>query len=738
MASQDTNYNSNDYFFLTEPQDRTLYAGKNTVTINVSAKVRELVGPSNVVVTDPSGKQSNTYNMIPQGSTAYGSVYKDAASTVFAVTVYPDTAPGVGRIEIRAKAVPIEATGSAGLLSDARFSKEFYANTGGSDVEVVVWSEAFRFCPNIANPSSVNLFDKPSITANTSVYSLKSRPVCSTRIDTGVGSVMMSAPKHGSSADFNDRVVVVDSQLTRRSGSPFSSSMVGSSVRLSQIEVDSLAYTDVSGEPRVFTGQLNTDFVATVVDVRSDGILRLDRPFTVSNQLLGTNQPNEDTSYVEDTLTNIKKYSPFNETDLYSTVAKSSGIQSQQINQVYTIGTLGVSHRKSYYVCNIKSCTYQIVHQPRISSSQLVPSSFTYQNSQPGEFTRKVCLATIDFTGLRTLSGHFDRYRIYKRSLHYPESPTIIGDGPIEPNEVLVANVAEEDYRRLGEFYSIEHAQRYWLVNGGISYLHTPGTLIDSITIRGGAGANESENGYIILKDLTSNPSRTPAYVPWQRMAGSEWFTSPQLFNNNAVEPTGSYSCAATDPVRSPYLSSIEVNKTGDQHDSNFIHLEKNVMYEFSLDFAGLSTVADAPFGFIAYFKSNEFKLKIGEVNEKTTRGFLAGTYTNKFFTNRAGYGTIILVPKYINEIAIANVSVKPFRDKAYSIDGFSVSVPLTPLVKGEKIEITAELFTSAGELVYGRDAAVVGTNRSLQPLKCIVTADPQWHTLEAFDRSSE
>ena len=88
-------------------------------------------------------------------------------------------------------------------------------------------------------------------------------------------------------------------------------------------------------------------------------------------------------------------------------------------------------------------------------------------------------------------------------------------------------------------------------------------------------------------------------------------------------------------------------------------------------------------------------------------------------------YGTIQIVPKYVSSITIANVSIKPFKDHAYSPDSVEINVPLDTKVKNEQIEFTVELMDSSGKLIYGSDAPAIGNNIALRPLRAIAIADP-------------
>ena len=690
----DTATDSNDYFFVGGIKNSTFTAGKNSFTINPSAKITETITSNNISVFDPSGNKLSVFNLIPNGSTGYQ--YTEGTSQVFGVLVYPTTVAGVGRIEITATGTSISVTSSAGLGDDERWAVGQYTNGPKTTDAIITWTKAIKFSPQSANESDAHFFDFPELIAKTEIYDIRSGDGCMAVSSTGECSSVASTPKNASGADYNYNTVDVIYTINRTSGSAFESSMDGSMVR----------FTNIITVDRT----LNVDFVARIKKVLTENSLLVDRPMLISKQMLN-GLVSEDTPYIEETGTDIKKYDTFNETDMYSTTAKSSGVQLIQSQQVYATGFSGVAHRKNYIVTNIKSANFEIIHIPR--STSMVVSGI------------KVCVANLELINLRTLTGAVDRYRVIKRSLNIPESRCCIAEGILEPRELIFDWFAGEDYASLGKFYNLSFSQTYWLTSGGVSYDYTPQTLIDSITIRTSGAANVDETNYIILKNNRGEPGRTSAYVPYTPITGSWWGTDSDRFVNFATEPTTSYNCALT----SPYLNSVEVVKTGAAFNSNFIKLVKNTMYEFSMAFSALASANPTNYSVDVYFittrGNSPLKIKIGSLNTKTTRGFNFGTYSTKIFIPRTMFGTIQLVPKYVTSVAISNISLKQFTDVAYPMDSAEVIVPLTTKVKNERIELTVELMDSVGRLVYGDGASAFGNNIALRPLRDIVIADP-------------
>lgn len=706
-------HDSNDYFFVSEIENSTFTAGRNLFRINPSNLVKESITTKHIKVYDPDGNKLNVFDFVPNGSTTK---YTEGSSQVFGVLVYPTTTSGVGRIEVSASALERITTSSIDLEDDERWPRGWYKNNNEEEKPFdILWVKAIFFAPNIPNKSDSHFFDFPSLTASTGVYQIRNRYGCGVRNVTGSCSAIAITPKHGDSADFNYNTTDVKYVVTDVGNTNFNSAMEGASIR----------FTNVS----THVSTINVDFVATIRKVLTNNTLLLDKPFVISNQILN-GAYSEDVPYIEDTGTNIKRYEPFNEVGLYSDTTKSSGAQLLQSQQVYNIGFLGIGHKKNYTVTNIKLANYEIVYLPRTMESAKLNYEYV---DECVEFGKKVCLANLQLTNLRTLSGAVDRYRILKKSRTTFESSHCIAEGRLEPRELVYDWFAGEDVAWIGRFYDNRtFAHAYWLTSSAVSYDISPATLTDSITIVSPGTGNAGETDYVILKNNRGENHRTSEYIQHSVQTGSWWNTSPKKFVNFDVEPRTSYEC--TD--QSPYTGSIEVVKSGPMYNSNFIKLTKNTMYELSMDYANLSSTSTG-FSFDVYFITTQnattAKVKLGSLNSKTTRGYNSGTYKNKVFIPRTMYGTIQLVPKFISSIAVANISVKQFRDLAYSPDSAELVVPLSVQMKNEQIELTVELLDTNGKLIYGTDSSPFGNNMALKPLRDTVIADPAGLTITPY-----
>ena len=728
MTTQyDNSYDANDYFFVSGIDNCTFRAGRNSFIVNQSAKVKETITTSNITVYDPNGSRLNVYNLIPAASTIQSN--REGSARAFGVLVYPSTPIGVGRIEITAKALNSETTDAPGLKDDQRFPSGVYSNNGSAITNQVVWAKAVYFAPQTHNTSDARFFTFPELHASTEVYDVRIRNGCPLTV-TGTCRTDAVTPKHGDLADIDYQSTDIRYVLTKSTGPSFDSAMVGALIRLTDVNVSMQSYIGTNGSKKTFDGIITTDFIGKVRSVLNTNTLLLDRPLVVSNTILD-GAKSESSPYLEDNGTDIKRFDPFNETDLYATTANSSGVQQTQTNQVYSSGFLGNGHRKNFYVIGIRSATFTITYLPRTTSWS--SSGLSYVNGNPAEFSKRVCMAKLSLSNLRTTTGAPERFRVYQRSLNIPESQRCIAEGYLAPRELLFDWTAGEDVSWLGKFYDQSFANTYWLSHG-VTMTHSSETLIDSVTVSG-AGSNISEESYIILKANRSEPSRTNQYVQSVPQNGSWFETTQQTFTNFSVEPNTNYACA----VGSPYLSSIEVVKSGTIYNSNFVKLAKNTMYELSFDYASLVQITDA-YEFIVYFMTTyngrTDRVRLGLLNTRTTRGFKAGHYSGKVFIGRTMYGTIQLVPKNLTSLAVANISLKPFSDASYPMDSAELLIPLDVRVKNERFEITVELIGNDGKVLYGESSNAFGNNTALMPLRDVVVADPQWLTLPAFDRS--
>jgi len=512
----------------------------------------------------------------------------------------------------------------------------------------------------VENKSLRSLFDSPSIVVESKAHPTAHRPKCSTQLVSGSFFTVATSPDHGEK--ITDFPASIDYTLVRSSGAEFSSSMVGSSIRLFNLEIEPLFYTGLSGKQSVHSGLIARDFSAKVKSVISSNVLKLETPVYVSDVTL-------DSDIYEES-------SPYFETDT------------------------------SYYVTNIKQGNFDMVHIPRIGTSELSSSA-------------KVCsIITATLENLQ-FSAVPNSYRVLKKSLNTPETATCVALGKVEANELLLTKNTNIDYQNGGQFYSLSHVQSYWFASPGLTYTHTPDIMMDSITLDSSGNSNETEALYIIFKENTGEVSRDYQYVAPTYQSGSAWYTSPALFENFDREPDTYYSCSVENAKLLEYSGSIEVVNNGSALNSNSIKMLKNTMYEFSVNWANIQ-YSSTNYKLEAFFittspNGTTQKFLLGSLDKNTATTY-SGTYKSKFFTPKTMFGTIIITPKYINTIAVANVSLKPYSDTIYALDSFSIEFPYTPIIKNEKVKLTVEILDVSGQIC-------------MNPLKAQLHVDPEGYT---------
>ena len=543
--------------------------------------------------------------------------------------------------------------------------------------------------------SNLKFYSEPSLTVKAETYDMKVRPSCGFSLDTGSFYATAAGPKHG--ADANTVVSEVSYFITRTGGAPFSSSMNGADIRLKNIIIPSLPYLDINGIPQSFSGSINIDFVSKIKKVVNSNTLQLTQPFTISYYSLNSAITSEDSTYLENNQVDTEKFGHFNETDAYFQSGKASGTNLS--NAVYAVSP---TLRNNFYVSSIQSGRYEIIHSPRLNGSDFSAA------------VNRKCVVNLTLSNLNAYSGSLGAYKVFQKSMALPTQPVLVSEGPFVANELLVSvSSSYEDTRRMGHFYNGTQASTYFFPTGSVSFSWSPDILIDSISITSSAALdNTAETSYIIMKDNTPETgSITPDYIKIPYYSGSYWYTSPLLFANSSVEPTASYQCVSGSSTLTSYSSSIEVMKTGSIYNSNSVKLIKNTMYEFSLNYANINYISQSLFELIVYYASTSptgvvTYTRIGDINNLTTRGFLNGTYVNRFLANKTTFGTIKIVPKYLNKITISNLSLKPFFDSQYSINSVSLRIPVQPNVQNEKAEFTVDLYDTNGDLVLGNGPA--------------------------------
>jgi hypothetical protein len=369
-------------------------------------------------------------------------------------------------------------------------------------------------------------------------------------------------------------------------------------------------------------------------------------------------------------------------------------------------------HKKNFYCLSLDSGQYEIVYEN---------VSFSLPRKNPQVYRS---VLDLDFTKLRVLCGKINSYKIYGRSLSYPQSKVLISEGKIESRELIRGsgfdNGLVED---AGKFYSSQHLAKYWLVSGGsLHFSQSSNVLIDGAIVT--HSYNSSKTDYVIFKDNTIESSRSAAYVYPTIVSESYWYATNKAFNNKLAYPSSSFS---TPSVLTPYVNSQENLINGSAHNSNPIKLNGNSLYQFSMNVKSTVNNTDSSEMYV-YFLSGAEKTQIGYIGKDYNFG-ADRNYTNQFFVSNTKFGTIILVP-VSGGWNISEVSIKPYDSLAYSVDTFAVSIPIKNTLRNELFEIEAELYDGSNKLAYGVGSYNFIYNKSYLPLNQRVFVDIDGITL--------
>jgi hypothetical protein len=299
-----------------------------------------------------------------------------------------------------------------------------------------------------------------------------------------------------------------------------------------------------------------------------------------------------------------------------------------------------------------------------------------------------------------------------------------MSEGKIESNELVRGSGFNNGLAdAAGKFYSAQHLAKYWMTSGGsLNFSQSSDVLIDGAIIS--HSYNSSKTDYVIFKDNTIESSRSATYVYPTIVNESYWYATNGAFNNKLAYPSSSFS---TPSVLTPYANSQENLINGSAHNSNPIKLNGSSLYQFSVNVKSTANNTDSSAIYV-YFLSGDERTQIGYIGEDYNFG-ADRNYTNQFFVSNTKFGTIILVP-VSGGWHISDISIKPYDSLAYSVDTFSVSIPIKNTLKNELFEIEAELYDGNNKLAYGIGSYNFIYNRSYLPLNQQVFVDIDGITL--------
>jgi hypothetical protein len=687
----DTDPQSNDFFFITN-FDSIFGLGKNSFVVNPTDRILPNA-TSSVSVYSADGtklftqlaraKDAKYGDSTPNGMTYYTKVEGDAYSGIGYIEIV-STAADLGNYDGKIayyRNVPYKVTATTKLpLISAPTSGELPTGT-------VTWKRKILIDTTISTTSAVRFFEYPKFIATPKIYSVPEYPSQPYGVASGSFYSTAVTPKHNSNGDYNIESSNIVYQIYRNSGTEFTSVMSGEEIRLKSISVSKFVYSDFGGYELVHVGSLNTDFIAKIKKIVNKNSLLLDIPFVTVSEIIGLT--NQDSEYAKNNLTNIHGY----------VVSDDPAKQNSY-------------HKKNFYCLSLDSGQYEIVYK-NISVSLPRKNPQVYRS-----------VLELDFTKLRALCGKVNSYKIYGRSLSYPQSKVLMSEGKIESNELVRGSGFDNGLAEVaGKFYSSQHLAKYWPVSGGSLYFsQSNSVLIDGAIIS--HSYNSGKTDYVIFKDNTIESSRSATYVYPTIVSESYWYATNGAFNNKLAYPSSSFS---TPSVLTPYASSQENLINGSAHNSNPIKLNGSSLYQFSMNVKSTANNTDLSAMYV-YFLSGDERTQIGFIGEDYNFG-ADRNYTNQFFVSNTKFGTIILVP-VSGGWNISDISIKPYDSLAYSVDTFSVSIPIKNTLKNELFEIEAELYDGNNKLAYGVGSYNFIYNKSYLPLNQQVFVDIDGITL--------
>lgn len=692
MAIIDSDYNSNTYFFLTNFSD-VLKAGKNSFIVNPTP----FVIPNASIAVKVYDIQNNE---LPCGEIKpTNAKFSEQTNTgqLYYVNVPKDTINGIGRIEIRSIGLAVygQVTGSIAYYNNRAYEVPSTTRLpltqapASSPIEQtdILWRKHVLIDTTRKTDSEVRFFDSPFIKIRPEIYSAPLFPTGSYILSSGSFSTIAVTPKNNADGDYDYQFDDVIYQLYWKSGNKFSSSMEHEYIRLKTPTVTKFTYTNFGDNRVEYQGVLNTDFIAKIKRVINETSLLLDIPFSTVSDLIG--RTNEDSSYTKNNLTELKGYTVNDDADKQT-----------------------VFHKKNFYVLSLSDGQFEIFHND-------IPAELPRADSTG--FSYFTSILNVEFNNLRTFCGALDYYKIYGRNLNSPESKTLLIESKIEPEQVIRSNKFDNGLRaNPSHFYNSSVLSKHWFVNGACTFYHTNEVFMNGAYI--GHADNSSLTDYVIYKDNTVAASQNATYVAYSISPSSYWYANAPAFINYRPYPTASYQATGSIPLLNPYGTSQENLLSGVAHDSNSIKLRANTLYKFGMRVKALPGNSSEAKLYVYYISGNDKKI-IGFIDNAYNLG-ANELYEKTFFSSQETFGTIILVPSKGNW-HISSIILEPYQNIDYSIDSFSIKIPVKTTIPNQFYELDIELYDAHGRLAYGKNSYTSTYNKRFMPLKNNILIDP-------------
>ena len=687
----DSDYNSNTYFFLTNFSD-VLKAGKNSFIVNPTQYVLPNA-PLTVKVYDTQNNELPCGVIKPTNAK-----FSEQTNTgiFYYVNVAEDTVNGFGKIEIKGLGLNlVDYTGSVAYYNnqgykvskDQRLPLTSAPSSAPLQTVEVVWQRNLLIDTTKKTDSEVRFFSSPYIQVRPEISQSPLFPTSSYRMATGTFSAIAVNPKNNAEGDYDYQFDDAIYQLYLKSGTKFSASMENEYIRLKNPTVTKFTYTNFGDNRVEYQGVLNTDFIAKIKRVVNDTSLLLDIPFTTVSELI--NRTNEDSPYAKNNLTEIKGYT----------------VTDDAYNQT-------VFHKKNFYALSLSDGEFEIFHKQ-------IPSILPMADPSGSSYLKSTL--NIECNEVRALCGNVESYKVYAKSLNSPAGKALLTEGYILPDESIVTTKFNNGvYNNPAHFYDQAFVSNHWFVKGGCEFYQNNSVLINGATI--GHSDNSTLSDFVIFKDNTVAASANDLYVAPNILQSSYWYANAEAFINHSIYPTASYAGIRNIPYISNYSSSQENLLSGISHDCNPIKFRKNTLYKFSMRVkAGANNSNDAKM--YIYAISGTDRKVIGYIDN--TYNFGANElYENTFFCSETCFGTILLVPVK-GTWNISSISIKPYQSKDYSIDSFSIKIPISAFIPNEYYELDLELYDTSQRLAYGEGGYTFAYNKRFLPLKTRIFIDP-------------
>jgi hypothetical protein len=684
----DKDPSSNEFFFITGISDY-LGAGKNSFIINKTELIPDNVS-INVHAYNSLGNEL-TVGLIQSKDAKFGE--ETSTGILYSVYISDVETSGIGYISINSTAVNLSGyTGSWAYYNNIPYKISDTQNlplikkpeTGELSTSSVEWKRNIIIDTTVSTTSEIRFFDIPSIEITSEIYSTCQYSTQSYYFSSGSFYSTSVFPKHNHNGDFDTNNSIVY-QIYKNGGDDFTSQMEGEEIRIKNLSVTKFIYSDRGNNNIEYQGKIDTDFIAKIGRVVNKNSLLLNIPFITVSEIL--NKTNQNSDYSKNDLTNIRGYVSNNDPDKQS-----------------------VYHKKNFYSLSIESGEYEIIN---IRIPQFLDRGISKKN-----------ILKIELKNLRTLCGKLKSYKMYGRSLNFPESRHLISEGYLESENMLKSNQYDSGlFDDLGRFYSQSHVDKYWLTSSNnITITQSNDVLIDGAIVSHPTNLNESD--YIIFKDNTFEESRSFSYIQPPLMTSSYWYATRDEFNNQSSYPDSSF---IVDNQLSPYTSSQENLISGSYRNSNSIKLSGNSLYKYSMRIRS-NPINTNDSTLIVYFLTGPNKVKIGTIDSSYRYG-ANELYENTFFMPYTCFGTIILVPVQ-GSWNISQISITPHSSVGYSPDYSFFNVHVPNSIKNELYEIDVELYDSSEKLAYGKNSYTFIRNKTFMPLKKRVFVDPIGLTL--------